>query len=292
MNSNPLSKHFSAGDDVAETYVHHDPWEKLRQFTHARIGIGRAGTSIPTQALLQFQLSHAQAIDAVHVPLDVPALCHQFEAEPLFSSYLPAFRLHSQAQHRMAYLQRPDYGRCLNEAAIYQLQQYQQPEAGFDLAIVIADGLSSYAITHHAAPFLTHLLHQLHDDPNQNWQIAPLCIVEQGRVAVGDDVGAALNAREVLVLIGERPGLSSPDSMGLYLTWHPHRGTEDSLRNCISNVRPEGLDYQQAAHKCFYLLQESRRLHQTGVGLKDRSEDKTLHHTGTTPTFSLVDRAK
>ncbi|MDW6005534.1 ethanolamine ammonia-lyase subunit EutC [Vibrio mangrovi] len=281
-NVSPDSTH------TVETFVHHDPWEKLRQFTNARIGIGRVGTSIPTSELLRFQLSHAQAIDAVHVPLDTRELCAQLESEPRLHSYLPAFELHSEVQNRMEYLQRPDYGRRLNEASFYQLQQYHQQSADhFDLAIVIADGLSSYAISHHAAPFLTHLIRQLHDDPEKEWHIAPLCIVKQGRVAIGDDVGEALNAKEVLVLVGERPGLSSPDSMGLYLTWHPHRGMEDSLRNCISNVRPEGLDYQRAAHKCLYLLKESHRIRLTGVGLKDRSEDKELE-ARTTQAFCLV----
>lgn len=190
----------------------------------------------------------------------------------------------------MTYLQRPDLGRKLDEHSINMLKSlHQDIEQPYDLAIVIADGLSSYAISHHAAPFIQALLTRLKDDSATPWNIAPICVVGQGRVAVGDDVGEMLHAREVLVLIGERPGLSSPDSLGLYLTWNPKRGTEDSLRNCISNVRPEGLNYQAAAHKCFYLLSESRKLCLTGVGLKDRSDDSQIEHQSSQP-FSLTSR--
>jgi ethanolamine ammonia-lyase small subunit len=261
--------------------VHQDPWEKLRQFTDARIGLGRVGTSIPTAELLRFQLSHAQAIDAVHVPLDIDSLETEFSQSEWIAPLLPTFRLHSGVANRMEYLQRPDFGRKLDEASLYQLQQFtlnrgDQPR--YDLAIVIADGLSSYAIAHHATLFIEALLEHLTSDPSKKWNIAPISIVEQARVAVGDDVGEALNAQEVLLLVGERPGLSSPDSMGLYLTWAPKRGTEDSLRNCISNVRPKGLNYSAAAHKCFYLLSESHRIQLTGVGLKDRSDDVQLEN--------------
>ncbi len=261
--------------------IHQDPWRKLRQFTDARIGIGRVGTSIPTEELLQFQLSHAQAIDAVHVPLDTEQLRTELAQDALLKPYLPGFSLHSQAVDRMTYLQRPDLGRRLDDESMAKLKAHSdQSLTPYDLAIVIVDGLSSYAITHHAKPFINALV-SLFSDDHTPWTLAPLCIVEQGRVAVGDDVGEAINAKEVLVLVGERPGLSSPDSLGLYLTWNPVRGTEDSLRNCISNVRPQGLKYQAAAQKCFYLLSESRRLKLTGVGLKDRSEDNELAHEST-----------
>lgn len=269
--------------------VHQDPWNKLRQFTQARIGIGRVGTSIPTEELLRFQLSHAQAIDAVHVPLDEQKLVADLAENASLSNYLPAFSLHSQATDRLTYLQRPDLGRKLDEVSIDTLKKHSdQTPTPYDLAIVIADGLSSYAINHHAAPFLDALVSLLAQNNKHEWNIAPLCIVHQGRVAVGDDVGESINAKEVLVLVGERPGLSSPDSLGLYLTWNPHRGTEDSLRNCISNVRPEGLPYQAAAHKCFYLLSESRQLKLTGVGLKDRSDDSLLEQKTNAQIFSLT----
>lgn len=268
--------------------IHQDPWHKLRQFTQARIGLGRVGTSIPTDELLRFQLSHAQAIDAVHVPLDEKQLIEDCANKAPLKAFLPAFSLHSQATDRLTYLQRPDLGRKLDDASIEQLKAHSdETPSPYDLAIVIADGLSSYAINHHAAPFLDALVTLLREDTTHHWNIAPLCVIHQGRVAVGDDVGEAINAKEVLVLVGERPGLSSPDSLGLYITWHPHRGTEDSLRNCISNVRPEGLPYPAAAHKCFYLLAESRQLKLTGVGLKDRSDDTILEHK-TTQIFSLT----
>lgn len=271
--------------------IHEDPWHKLRQFTQARIGIGRVGTSIPTEELLRFQLSHAQAMDAVHVPLDEQQLVETMATRSTLTPYLPALSLHSQADDRLTYLQRPDLGRKLSESSIERLKNHADEHAKpYDLAIVIADGLSSYAISNHATPFIEALIEQLQKDNKNSWQIAPLCIVHQGRVAVGDDVGEAINAKEVLVLVGERPGLSSPDSLGLYLTWHPHRGTEDSLRNCISNVRPQGLPYQAAAMKCFYLLAESRRLKLTGVGLKDRSDDTILEHKQT-QFFSLTSKS-
>lgn len=271
---------------ISQDIVQKDPWEKLRQFTNARIGLGRVGTSIPTQELLRFQLSHAQAIDAVHVPLDVEQLCQQFAEADALQPYLPVQKLHSKARDRMEYLQRPDLGRQLDEASMYKLQQ-QCTDEPYDVVFVVADGLSSYAIANHAKPFLEILINSLKEDPNKEWKIAPICVVEQGRVAAGDDACEALNAKEVVLLIGERPGLSSPDSMGLYLTWNAKRGSEDSLRNCISNIRPEGLQYKAAAHKCSYLLNESQRIELTGVKLKDRSEDMLLE-SSTTQQFCLT----
>ncbi len=255
-----------------------NPWRRLRQFTAARIGLGRSGVSLPTKEMLEFQLAHAQARDAVHTPLDFPALTQQLEtlAEqyPLLSDE-PPLKLHSEAVDRMTYLQRPDLGRRLDEASRVLLQQEQQtPEQPFDLALVIADGLSATAIAHNAMPFIQALCEELQAD-KQPWKLAPITLVEQGRVAVGDDVGELLNAKTVLVLIGERPGLSSPDSLGLYLTWAPVRGLTDARRNCISNVRPEGLNFSEAAHKAGYLLRESRRLQLSGVQLKDRSGSLT-----------------
>lgn len=255
-----------------------NPWRRLRQFTAARIGLGRSGVSLPTKEMLEFQLAHAQARDAVHTPLDFPALTQQLEtlAEqyPLLSDE-PPLKLHSEAVDRMTYLQRPDLGRRLDEASRVLLQQEQQtPEQPFDLALVIADGLSATAIAHNAVPFIQALCEELQAD-KQPWKLAPITLVEQGRVAVGDDVGELLNAKTVLVLIGERPGLSSPDSLGLYLTWAPVRGLTDARRNCISNVRPEGLNFSEAAHKAGYLLRESRRLQLSGVQLKDRSGSLT-----------------
>jgi len=273
--SEPVNKKPQTHDDNG--IVHQDPWQKLRQFTDARIGLGRVGTSVPTSELLRFQLSHAQAIDAVHVPLDSQALVAQINQSKTLAPLLPVVQLNSQAKDRIEYLQRPDLGRQLDDDAIAQLKSVASEP--YDLVFVIADGLSSYAISHHAQLFLEKFIDRLNEDEDKALNIAPLCIVQQGRVAVGDDVCEALNAKQVILLIGERPGLSSPDSMGLYLTWNAKRGTEDSLRNCISNIRPEGLKYDAAIHKAHYLLKESQRNALSGVNLKDRSEDSLLEAT-------------
>lgn len=251
-----------------------NPWRRLRQFTAARIGLGRSGVSLPTSEMLAFQLAHAQARDAVHTALDTSSLSQQLEQlsaqQPLLNDE-PPLHMHSQAVDRMTYLQRPDLGRRLDDASRTLLQQ-QQPiaEQPYDLALVIADGLSATAIAHNAVPFIDALAQQLADD-TQSWSLAPITLVQQGRVAISDDVGELLNARMVLMLIGERPGLSSPDSLGLYLTYAPKPGLTDARRNCISNVRPEGLSYALAAEKAAYLLREARRLQISGVDLKDRS---------------------
>ena len=273
-----------------------NPWRRLRQYTAARIGLGRSGVSLPTRELLEFQLAHARARDAVHTPLDLDGISQQLEAlaerQPLLNPEMP-LRLHSEAVDRMTYLQRPDLGRRLCEASRVLLQQQQEQDdvsEPYDLALVIADGLSATAIAHNAVPFieaLAELLSESATSSGQPWRLAPISLVEQGRVAVGDDVGELLNARTVLMLIGERPGLSSPDSLGLYLTWNPHRGLTDAWRNCISNVRPEGLDHPEAARKALYLLSEARRLQLSGVNLKDRSDDQPLEHQHESKSFLL-----
>lgn len=266
-----------------------NPWRRLRQFTAARIGLGRSGVSLPTRELLAFQLAHAQARDAVHTPLDFDQLSQQLETladeYPLLNQQ-PPLRLHSEAIDRPTYLQRPDLGRTLDQASRVLLKQEQAAaadtasstaEAAFDLAIVIADGLSATAIASNAAAFIGQLCQQFQAD-QRDWSLAPITLVEQGRVAIGDDVGELLNARMVLMLIGERPGLSSPDSLGLYLTFAPQTGLTDARRNCISNVRPQGLNYSEAASKALYLMQEAQRLQLSGVDLKDRSGNTALEN--------------
>lgn len=260
---------------VAESSVVTNPWSVLKGFTPARIGLGRAGVSLPTAAQLDFQLAHAQARDAVHRPLKVPALCSDIEALGL-----EAVPLHSAATTRAIYLQRPDLGRRLGDASRQQLEARRAERqangiAAFDLAFAVIDGLSALAVQRHTAPLLAEVLALLNASPSQGaprWTIAPAAVVEQGRVAVGDDIGELLDARIVVVLIGERPGLSSPDSLGLYVTWAPQAGRNDAERNCISNVRPEGLGYQDAAARLVYLLEQARMRRLTGVGLKDESE--------------------
>ena len=250
-----------------------NPWEALRQFTDARIALGRAGVSIPTASHLAFQLAHARARDAVHRALDTTALSQSITAAT-GGQYPPCVVLHSAAADRAVYLQRPDLGRRLDVASRAILTKFAPPlpTRRYDLAFVVVDGLSALAIEQHAALFLAILQRRI---AAEHWSVAPLCIVRQGRVAVGDDVAACLDAKAVVVLIGERPGLSSPDSMGLYLTWMPRVGLTDVSRNCISNVRPAGLGYEDAACKLHYLLSEMRKRQLSGVELKDETADAT-----------------
>lgn len=272
----------NAQHKASSTIVTDNPWRSLRQFTDARVGLGRAGVSLPTQQLLEFQLAHAQAQDAVHTPLDIHDLSQQLQNLPWPCCQTP-IALHSQAEDRAQYLQRPDLGRLLSHESADQLLQTSDAPQN-DLAIVIVDGLSSRAVSENAAPFLQQLLTRL-TDQQPEWQLAPISLVQQGRVAIGDPVGERLNARCVVVLIGERPGLSAPDSLGLYMTWNPVSGRTDAERNCISNIRPAGLKYPEAAHKTLYLLTEARQRQLSGVRLKDRSESHTPELTQTQNNF-------
>lgn len=251
-----------------------NPWAALRQFTDARIALGRAGVSLPTNAHLAFQLAHAKARDAVHLALDVRQLASTLNAS-LQAQSAPCLTLHSAAPDRTSYLQRPDLGRRLDAASRDALNALARPAAAppsarpYDLAFVVVDGLSALAIEQNAAPFLNILQGRL---AVENWSVAPICIVGQGRVAIGDEVAERLGAKAVVVLIGERPGLSSPDSMGLYLTWMPHVGLTDAKRNCISNVRPAGLGFEEAAGKLHYLLSQAQQRQVSGVELKDGTD--------------------
>lgn len=259
---------------AADSSVVTNPWRLLNRFTPARIGLGRSGISLPTSAQLDFQLAHAQARDAVHRPLEVQSLCAELEALGLAT--VP---LHSAATTRAMYLQRPDLGRKLSADSRQRLEALRvDRRAGgvrsHDLAFAVVDGLSALAVQRHAAPLLTEVLALLNsagNDAPPRWTIAPIAVVEQGRVAVGDGIGELFDSQIVVVLIGERPGLSSPDSLGLYLTWSPQPGRNDAERNCISNVRPEGLSYRDAAMRLVYLLEQARSRRLTGVGLKDES---------------------
>jgi ethanolamine ammonia-lyase small subunit len=250
-----------------------DPWQGLRRFTSARIGLGHAGISQSTQAQLAFQLAHARARDAVHEALDSAALAGSLaQAWPEPPGWLAPLVLHSAAAERNVYLQRPDLGRRLDEPSRERLRVLRHDAAhapACDLAVVVVDGLSGRAVAQNAAPFLQALRPRL---DASGWTLAPLTIVEQGRVAVGDEVGELLGARLAVVLIGERPGLSSPDSMGLYITWAPTVGLTDERRNCISNVRTAGLSVEDAARKLHVLLSEARRRALTGVQLKDEDD--------------------
>ena len=273
-----------------ETSIIQNPWAFLREHTDARIGLGRTGVSIPTNHLLDFQLAHAQAQDAVHLPLDTQHLLEQLnkisESELFQDGYSPIL-LHSKATNRVIYLQRPDLGRRLDSNSCKLLSKnINQTNTPYDLSIVIVDGLSSLAIKENAANYIQVLSHALAKDKNQ-WKLAPITIVHQGRVAVGDEVGEILKAKMTLVLIGERPGLSSPDSLGLYLTYNPKVGLTDANRNCISNVRLDGLSYEEAVKKTMYLLNEARRLELSGVNLKDRTSDDTLESSINNENFLI-----
>ena len=246
-------------------YVTPAGWGTLRRFTDARIALGRAGHSLPTAPHLAFQLAHAMARDAVHLPFDAHGVAAGVQALGL-----EAVQLHSAAADRATYLQRPDLGRRLDEASRKSLQQ--RHAAPVDLAFVVGDGLSALAIHQNAVPLIEATLRRLQGDKNP-WTVGSVAIVEQARVAVGDEAGAGLKARCVVVLIGERPGLSSPDSMGLYLTWAPQPGLTDANRNCISNVRPAGLAIEAAAAKLVHLLAAARQGQISGVGLKDDHDD-------------------
>ncbi|NMX65981.1 ethanolamine ammonia-lyase subunit EutC [Pseudomonas sp. WS 5059] len=246
-----------------------NPWLELRRLTPARIALGRTGTSIPTGAQLDFQFAHAQARDAVHLPFDHAGLSNQM-AERGRDSLL----LHSAAPDRHSYLQRPDLGRRLSDESAQILRDYALANpGGVDLAVVVADGLSALAVHKHTAPFLTRMEEQTHAE---GWSLSPVILVEQGRVAVADEIGQLLGAKMVVILIGERPGLSSPDSLGLYFTYNPKVGLTDAYRNCISNVRLEGLSYGMAAHRLLYLMREACRRQLSGVNLKDEAQVQTL----------------
>lgn len=237
-----------------------DPWEALRKHTQARIGLGRSGVSIPVQENLAFKMAHAFARDAVYAQLDLDLLRAAFSR-----LHGPVLELQSQVTDRHQYLQRPDLGRRLSADSAAVLAGLS---GKYDVCITVADGLSATAIHRHATALLGFLIPKLRD---AGLSITPICIVREGRVAVSDETGAVLGARVSIILIGERPGLSSPDSLGIYLTHSPAVGNTDAHRNCISNVRPEGLSYEQAASKAQFLTTESLRLGFSGVDLKDRS---------------------
>lgn len=239
-----------------------DRWSPLRRFTAARIALGRSGGSLPTSEVLAFAHDHALARDAVHAPFDAEALAN--ELRPLHS---PVVVLTSAAPDRATYLQRPDLGRRLSPDSASQLSTLNaQPPP--DLVILVSDGLSALAAQRQATPLLTALLPKLRA---AGWTLGPLCLVRHARVALQDEAGALLHARLTLMLLGERPGLGTPDSLGAYLTYEPHPGRTDADRNCVSNIRPGGLPPAAAAEKLFALLTAARHLRLTGTGLKEES---------------------
>lgn len=265
-----------------------NPWTRLRSFTSARLALGRAGDSLPTSEVLEFEFAHAQARDAVHNMLDAEGLAHD-----LASSGFRSLTLQSAVRDRAEYLRRPDLGRKLNNdsrslleeklkkvechpersegSALSAIPAQAENRSAFDAVFIVADGLSAIAPMRHAIPVLNEVIPRLTD-----WNVPPIIIAAQARVALGDEIGELLRAELTVILIGERPGLSSPDSLGIYLTYNPHIGCTDADRNCISNVRPEGLAYYAAAHKLYHLMLAARRIGQSGIALKDESDQQAL----------------
>ncbi len=248
---------------VSEQNSQPDVWHPLRAHTAARIALGRSGGSLPTREQLDFRLAHARARDAVLSPFDADALAA--ELRELGPEVLVA---ESAARDRAEFLQRPDLGRRLAHSSRAQLVEHSTNHSRCDLAIVISDGLSTLAANTQSQPVLAALLPLLQAS---NWSLAPLVVVRQARVALQDEVGEIFRAKISLMLLGERPGLGSADSLGAYFTFAPALGRTDADRNCISNIRPGGLVPADAAVKLHYLLEQSRQLQLSGVALKDDS---------------------
>jgi ethanolamine ammonia-lyase small subunit len=259
--------------------VSEDPWAWLRQFTEARIALGRCGASWPTDQWLAFRLAHAQARDAVLSPFDQEAL----QAE-LAQNAVASLRLRSAARDKNEFLTRPDQGRRLSSNARDFLEEYSRnngPLAWADVCLVISDGLSARAVHQSAAPFALEFLACL---AGAHLSATPVVLVEFGRVAVADEVAALLRARLAVILIGERPGLSSPNSLGAYMTYDPAPGRTDETRNCISNIRPGGLSIAEGVRKLCYLAQKALELKFSGFRLKD---DMPAHYLPFGPAQGL-----
>jgi len=237
-----------------------DGLQALRDATPARIFLARSGLALTTKANLTFQLDHAEARDAVHEPFDADAL-----VESLCGRGLETLRLASAAPDRRTYLLRPDLGRKLDAASREVLAPFADD---WDLAFVVADGLSARAVAAQAVALLDAAIPPFR---RAGWKVAPILVVLQGRVAIGDEIGEILGAKLVAVLIGERPGLSSPDSLGVYLTFAPRVGRSDAERNCLSNIRAAGMSPAEAARRLFHLGGAARRRGLTGVDLKDET---------------------
>jgi ethanolamine ammonia-lyase small subunit len=256
-----------------------DAWSTLRRYTPAHVGLGRAGVSLPTSVQLAFGVAHALARDAVHERLDAERLAGELRALSLEPSEVA-----SAAADRATYLRRPDLGRRIDPTSGARLTTLAASQTdGCDVAFIVADGLSAPAAQRHAAPLLREVLERLRSS-SPSWVVGPVVIAHQARVALGDPIGEALRASVAVVLIGERPGLSAPDSLGVYVTWDPRPGRLDAERNCLSNVRPEGLGYANAAARLVWLLAEIRARQRSGVSVKD---DLDIVPSGRSPAFLL-----
>jgi ethanolamine ammonia-lyase small subunit len=237
-----------------------DAWSALRAATPARIALGRAGASLPTQHWLDFQAAHAAARGAVHAAFDAELL-----AAEIRKLGINAATAHSAAENRQQYLLRPDLGRQLSDRSRFELEQWRSP-TDCDLSIIVSDGLSAIAAHRQAPPLLAALLPKLQ---TIGWRLAPLVVARSGRVALQDEIGELFGATIALILLGERPGLGSPDSLGAYLIYSPQIGNTDANRNCVSNIRPEGLAIAPAAETIYYLLTQARQRQLSGTALKD-----------------------
>lgn len=256
----PLEQAGSLAKTSRDTAVIENPWQSLRQYTPARIALGRSGHSLPTREMLDFQLAHAQARDAVYTTFDPATLARQLEEKGY-----QTLQVHSQASDRTAFLKRPDLGRRLTLESVQHLKEYaahQTTPPGF--VFVLGDGLSAEAIHRHAVPVLDLTAQAL---KTAGWTVGPVVIASQSRVALGDEIGFLLGAEQVAILIGERPGLSTADSLGIYLTYKPYVGRLESERNCISNVRPEGMVYEAASSALVDLINRAHLFKYSGVRL-------------------------
>jgi ethanolamine ammonia-lyase small subunit len=254
--------------DTPRALVQDNPWQALRRFTDARIALGRVGASLPTTQVLEFGVAHALARDAVYAALDVPRLAA--DLTPIAGAPIV---VRSEAADRREYLLRPDLGRVLyKNEGVHEASPLRAIDPPPDVVFVLADGLSAVAVQQHAAPLLAALLPLL----PRGWRVSPPVIATQARVAIGDDIGEYLGARVAVVLIGERPGLSAADSLGAYLTFDPRRGRTNAERNCVSNIRPAGLPYADAARRIAWLVSVAVERRLTGVGLADESDSTPL----------------
>ncbi len=269
-----------ASTEVADNHLTENDWAGLKRYTDARIALGRAGTSLPTQAMLSFQMDHANARDAVHLPLEVDRLSAALKEKGGSPTLLS-----SRVSDRAEYLQRPDLGRRLSATSVATLRSMaQRSDPPVQACITIVDGLSSFAVQSHAANLFEQICLRLAEEGISQ---PALCIVEQGRVAIGDEIGEILGAQLMILLVGERPGLSSPDSLGVYFTYGPKLGLSDADRNCISNIRPAGMSYHAAADKLIWLIKQSMQLSYSGVELKDQSEPIELVEGAESGNFLL-----
>lgn len=244
-----------------------DPWAHLKLLTQARIGLGHCGHSLPTKAQLEFQIAHARARDAIHIPWDLGFFGKKLENQV----GLQVLELESQVQDRMQYLQRPDLGRRLDLSSTKKINDFQsiknQNKNPIDIAVIFTNGLSTLAIDNHGVMLAEKIIRKLQA---QNFRLSPICLVANGRVAIADEVGQLFKAQLSLIIVGERPGLSVPDSLGLYLTYFPRIGKTDAERNCISNIRePDGLTYEESSEKTLYLCEMALSKRLSGVYLKD-----------------------